>query len=94
MGAGRGLPPPYAVADLAADLARLLDHLGIRSAAVLGYSNGGTVAQQLALDEPERCTRLVLACTYAFNMATPQEWVEGHLGPLLIRFLGMPRLAN
>jgi pimeloyl-ACP methyl ester carboxylesterase len=90
----RGLPPPYPVAALAADLSRLLDHLGISSAAVLGYSHGGTVAQQLAVDEPERCPRLVLACTYAFNMATPRERFEGHVGPLVIRGLGMRRLAR
>jgi 3-oxoadipate enol-lactonase len=35
-----------------------------------------------------------LACTYAFNMATPREWLEGHLAPLLIRLLGLKRLAN
>jgi 3-oxoadipate enol-lactonase len=93
-GRSRHLPRASTVADLAADLSRLLDHLEIRSAAVLGYSNGGTVAQQLAADHAERCTRLVLACTYAYNMATPREWVEGHLGPLLIRLVGMPRLAR
>lgn len=93
-GRSRGLPGPYAVSDLAADLSRLLDHLGISSAAVLGYSNGGAVAQQLVVDDPDRCSRLVLACTFAFNMGTPREWVEGHIGPLLIRLLGMRRLAG
>lgn len=93
-GRSRGLPPPYAVANLARDLSRLLDHLGVESTAVLGYSNGGAVAQQLAVDEPDRCTQLVLGCTYAFNMGSPREWVEGHVGPLLIRFLGMRRLAR
>jgi 3-oxoadipate enol-lactonase len=93
-GRSRGLPPPYNAAQLASDLARLLDHLEIDSAAVLGYSQGGAIAQQLVLDHPKRCDRLVLACTYAFNMATPREWLEGHLAPLLIRVLGLRRLAN
>lgn len=93
-GRSRGLPPPYAMANLAADLSRLLDHLGVESTAVLGYSNGGAVVQQLAVDEPDRCTKLVLACTYAYNMASAREWVEGHVGPLLIRFLGMRGLAR
>jgi pimeloyl-ACP methyl ester carboxylesterase len=43
---------------------------------VLGYSQGGAVAQQLALDHPKRCGRLVVACTFAFNMATPRP-VQG-----------------
>ena len=93
-GRSRGLPPPYTVRQLAADLAHLLDHLGLESAAVLGYSHGGAVAQQLVLDHPRQCNRLVLACTYAFNMATLRERLEGHLVPLLLRLTGIRRFAN
>ena len=93
-GRSRGLGPPYTVARLAADLSRLLDHLNIGSAAVLGYSQGGTVAQQLALDDPERCGRLVLACTYAFNMASFRERLEGLVLPQAIRILGPARVAG
>jgi len=93
-GRSRGLRPPYTAAQLASDLARLLDHLGIDTTAVLGYSQGGAIAQQLVLDHPKRCNRLVLACTYAFNMATTREWLEGHLAPLLIRLLGLRQMAN
>jgi 3-oxoadipate enol-lactonase len=93
-GRSRGLPPPYTAAQLAFDLAHLLDHLGIASTAVLGYSQGGAIAQQLVLDHPRRCDRLVLACTYAFNMATSREWLEGHLVPLLVRVLGTKRFAQ
>jgi 3-oxoadipate enol-lactonase len=76
------------------DLAHLLDRLEIPAAAVLGYSQGGAIAQQLALDHPTRCERLVLACTYAFNMATLRERVEGHVSPVLIRALGMERFSR
>jgi 3-oxoadipate enol-lactonase len=93
-GRSRALPPPYTAAQLAADLAGLLDHLGIGEAAVLGYSQGGAVAQQLVLDHPARCNRLVLACTYAFNMATVRERLEGRAAPLLMRLLGMRRFAK
>lgn len=93
-GRSRGLPPPYTAAQVASDLSRLLDNLGVGSAAVLGYSEGGAIAQQLALDDPRRCDRLVLACTYAYNMATLPEWLEGQLAPLLINVLGMRRLAR
>ena len=37
---------------------------------------------------------MVLACTYAFNMATFRERIEGHLIPLFINILGMSRLAK
>jgi pimeloyl-ACP methyl ester carboxylesterase len=36
----------------------------------------------------------VLACTYAYNMATPREWLEGHLAPPLLRVLGTGGLAK
>ena len=61
---------------------------------MLGYSQGGAVAQQLALDHPGRCNRLVLACTCAFNMATLRETLEGRLVPMLIRVIGMRRFAR
>ncbi len=93
-GRSRRLPPPYTAAQLASDLARLLDHLGIDSTAVLGYSQGGAIAQQLVLDHPKQCGRLVLACTYAFNMATWSEWLEGHLVPPLVYILGTKRFAQ
>jgi 3-oxoadipate enol-lactonase len=93
-GRSRDLPPPYDAAQLAADLAVVLDDLGISSAAVLGYSQGGAIAQQFALDHPERCDHLILACTYAYNMATPREKVEGVLGSILLRFISIRRLAK
>ena len=46
---------------LAGDVAALLDHLGIERADVLGFSLGGGVALQLALDHPGRVNRLILA---------------------------------
>ena len=93
-GASRGLPPPYTVPQHAADLAALLNHLRIASAAILGYSQGGAVAQQLVLSYPTLCTRLVLACTYAFNRATARERIEGWLVPALLTGLGMRRFAR
>jgi poly(3-hydroxyalkanoate) depolymerase len=54
---------PLRVPRLARQAARLLDVLGIPEADVLGVSFGGAVAQQLALDNPRRIRRLVLAST-------------------------------
>ena len=53
------------VASLAADARGVLDALGVDRAHVLGYSLGSAVAQQLALDVPERVASLVLYCTWA-----------------------------
>jgi pimeloyl-ACP methyl ester carboxylesterase len=93
-GRSRSLTPPYSTQQLASDLARLLVHLRIDTADVLGYSQGGAVAQQLVLDHPSRCKRLVLACTYAFNMATLREKLEGHIVPLFVTAIGMRQFAK
>ncbi|UEL27713.1 alpha/beta fold hydrolase [Pseudarthrobacter sp. L1SW] len=51
----------YSLEDQARDVAAILDALGLKSAAVLGSSSGGYVAQQLAVMQPERVDALVLA---------------------------------
>ena len=51
----------FSTGRLAKDAIALLDHLGIRRTSVCGHSNGGRIAQLLALDHPDRIDRLVLA---------------------------------
>ncbi|HSC90311.1 MAG TPA: alpha/beta hydrolase [Gaiellaceae bacterium] len=48
------------LADQAADCGRVLTHLGVRRAHVVGHSFGGTVALRLALDAPEAVGTLSL----------------------------------
>ena len=49
------------MAAFAGDVAGLLGHLGVGQADVFGFSLGGGVALQLALDRPELVGRLVAA---------------------------------
>jgi pimeloyl-ACP methyl ester carboxylesterase len=51
------------MADYAADGAALLDHVGWKTALVMGISFGGMVAQEFAVTWPERVERLALLCT-------------------------------
>lgn len=60
---------PYTMADYARDGARLLDHVGWSSCAVVGISFGGMVAQEFAVTWPERVEKLVLMCTSAGGAA-------------------------
>jgi 3-oxoadipate enol-lactonase len=64
-GSGRSEAPAdsFTVTDMARDVTRVLDAARIRRGHVVGASLGGMVAQELAVNHPERVDRLVLACT-------------------------------
>src|SRR6266567_7625996 len=51
----------YTTAMFAADAAAILDELGAEQAIVCGHSNGGRVVQTLALDYPQKVSKLILA---------------------------------
>jgi pimeloyl-ACP methyl ester carboxylesterase len=55
--------PEYTGADLVADAAGVLDAYGIAAAHLVGVSAGGGIAQEVALDYPDRVLSLVLIST-------------------------------
>ena len=57
--------PPATIEDMAADALALLDHLEIEKTVVFGLSMGGTIAQRIALSDPERVSALILGVTWA-----------------------------
>ena len=62
---------PLSISTLARLAVSVLDEVGVDTADVLGYSHGGGVAQQLAVDAPDRLRRLVLVSTSCGLGATP-----------------------
>ena len=54
---------PYAVTQLAADVAAVLDDAGVARTNLFGVSLGGYIAQEFALTYPERVEKLILVST-------------------------------
>jgi pimeloyl-ACP methyl ester carboxylesterase len=59
-------PAAYGI-ELVEDVSRLLDHLQIRKAHIVGYSVGGSIALKLLTTHPERCSSVVLGETAVYH---------------------------
>lgn len=74
------MPEGYSIRDMAEDQATALRSLGIDRAAVIGVSQGGMIAEYLAIDHPELVEKLVLAvtapCCSSMIEANVARWVE------------------
>ena len=57
------MPVGYSIRDMARDQVEALRLLGIKHASVMGVSQGGLIAQCLAIDHPDLVERLILAVT-------------------------------
>lgn len=60
------VPEKYNVHDIAEDTASVMKHLGIEKACVLGVSQGGMIAMDMAINHPELVSRLILCVTCAY----------------------------
>lgn len=54
----------YSVDQMTDDVVRLMDHLKIERAHLVGHSTGGAIGQTLAIKSPERLRKLVLFATW------------------------------
>jgi pimeloyl-ACP methyl ester carboxylesterase len=67
---------PDNVDDMARDVLRFVDALGLREVDVLGFSLGGYVAQEVALVRPRLIRRLVLAGTAPQGAPDIHRWSD------------------
>jgi len=76
----RELPESYSSREMAEDLKKAMDILGIEKADDVGVSQGGTIAQYLAIDYPDAVNKLVLTVTYSQQNDVVQnvvnEWLN------------------
>jgi pimeloyl-ACP methyl ester carboxylesterase len=68
---------PLSFEQMADDTAALLAQLGVAEADVLGFSNGGVVAMQLAIRHPRLVRRLILCSSFYAHAGMPPQFWQG-----------------
>lgn len=70
------LPKGFTTKDMAQDIVEAMDLLNIPNANVFGVSQGGMIAQYIAIDHPEKVKHLILAVT----TSKPNEIINAVVG--------------
>ncbi|MCH5250794.1 MAG: alpha/beta hydrolase [Lachnospiraceae bacterium] len=74
------MPDDYSIRDMADDQAKAMEILGLKKASVMGVSQGGMIAQYLAIDHAEMIEKLVIAVSapYANDTirACVSNWID------------------
>jgi len=96
---GSGFSSPVegscSIAALAETLWALVDHLKLQQINIAGFSLGGAVALEMALQRPASVPRLAMINSLAtYRIDHWRKWLEARVPPLLIRLLGMKRAAQ
>ncbi|HET9033169.1 MAG TPA: alpha/beta hydrolase [Dokdonella sp.] len=86
---------PYSIAQFALDLWALLDQLGIDRIQVMGFSLGGAVATEMALQRPDVIARLMTINSLpSYRLDSWRKRMELISQIILVRGVGMRRLAR
>ena len=84
---------PLNIPLLAEHLKKLLDGLGIKQVVLCGYSHGGLIAQEFALNYPERTIALILSGGYSeLNNFTPKFFIKSVM--YMAKFRQIPMAAK
>ncbi len=74
------LPDPYTVEDMAEDTAEAMKELGLKDTFLFGASQGGMMAQVIAIRHPELVSKLVLGSTSSHVLDSQyrvlEQWVR------------------
>lgn len=91
---GNGYSPPFegnfGIPACAEVLWALLDHLQVPLTNIAGFSLGGAVALEMALQRPQSVTRLALINTLlSYRIDHWRKWLEARVPAVVIRLMGM-----
>ncbi|HMM65780.1 MAG TPA: alpha/beta hydrolase [Dokdonella sp.] len=88
-------PGPYSIAQFAGDVWDLLDGLKIERTHLMGFSLGGAVAMEMALQRPHAIARLMTINTLpSYRLDSWRKRMELVSQIALVRGFGMRRLAS
>ena len=83
------------IAGFAAELWQLLDSIGVRQTRIAGFSMGGAVALEMALQRPEAVIQLVTINSLpSYRIDHWRKWLELNLQVALVKVLGLRRTAT
>lgn len=96
-GCGHSAAPErgYEIAEMARALWALVDGLGLPTVSVVGFSLGGSVALEMALQRPQAVPRLALINSLAgYQIDSWRKWCEARIPAALVRLVGMKGMAR
>jgi len=80
-------PKQYGI-EMVNDVIRLMDHLGIKKAIVIGYSMGGSIGMKMLTEHPDRIRMAIIGGSLGFTKYESEHNEVPLLGPNLLK--GMP----
>jgi 3-oxoadipate enol-lactonase len=96
-GSGHSAPlrDDCSIPGFAASLWSLLDHLGAARVNIVGFSLGGAVGLEMAVQRPDDVRRLALINSLAtYRLDHWRKWLEATLSMLVVPIVGMRRAAR
>jgi pimeloyl-ACP methyl ester carboxylesterase len=72
-------PGPYSIQMFSDDWHGALQSLGVKDACIIGFSQGGMIAQMLAVQHPEDVGALLLACTTCRSSPDAKQILEDRI---------------
>jgi 3-oxoadipate enol-lactonase len=84
----------FSINEAAEDIKEILDLYKNRKVVLLGYSQGGTVAQLFARKFPDRVSGLILCNTFANNTVTLKELFETYVAKFFLQIFNLTAFSN